>query len=102
MARHLHQNMRRSTLQQRCEQVNLLEHNEANRMADRNLEALAKETDYDFGIPAQGDTRDSGRRRLWGMTGGQRLILALMLFLNVAVLGLFFLLASGRLDVPIP
>jgi hypothetical protein len=36
------------------------------------------------------------------MTGGQRFVLALMLFLNVAVLGLFFLLASGRLDVPIP
>ena len=71
-------------------------------MADRNLEALAKEADYDFGIPVQGNTRDSGRRRLWGMTGGQRFVLALMLFLNVAVLGLFFLLASGRLDVPIP
>ncbi len=71
-------------------------------MADRNLDALAKEDDYDFGIPAQGTIRDSSRRRLWGMTGGQRLVLVLMLFLNVAVLGLFFLLASGRIDVPIP
>ena len=71
-------------------------------MADRNLEALAKDTDYDFGKPTQGAASDSGHRRLWGMTGGQRFVLALMLFLNVAVLGLFFLLASGRLDVPIP
>ncbi len=102
MARHLHQNMRRSTLRVRCPQVNPLEHNEPDRMADRNLDALAKEADYDFGIPAQGTIRDSSRRRLWGMTGGQRLVLVLMLFLNVAVLGLFFLLASGRIDVPIP
>ena len=71
-------------------------------MADRNLEALAKEADYDFGVSAPDSTRDSGRKRMWGMTSGQRLILALMLFLNVAVLGLFFLLASGRIDVPIP
>ena len=102
MARHLHQHRLRSTLWMRCTQVNPLDHNEPDRMADRNLEALAKEADYGFGIPVQGNTRDSGRRRLWGMTGGQRFVLALMLFLNVAVLGLFFLLASGRLDVPIP
>ena len=70
-------------------------------MADRNMEALAKDTDYDFDVPTQGAGGDSVRR-LWGMTSGQRLILALMLLLNVAVLGLFFLLASGRLDVPIP
>ena len=102
MARHLHQNIQRSTLWKRCKQVNLLEHKGPDQMADRNLEALAKEADYDFGIPAEGGTRDSGRKRMWGMTSGQRFVLALMLFLNVAVLGLFFLLASGRLDVPIP
>jgi len=102
MARHLHQYIQRSTLWQRCEQVNLLEHNEPDRMADRNLEALAKDADYDFGKPVQGAASDTGRRRMWGMTEGQRFILVLMLFLNVAVLGLFFLLASGRLDVPIP
>ena len=77
------------------------EQNETNLMADRNLEALAKEADYDFGIPTQVVTGDYGDRRLLGMTGGQRFVLALMLFLNVAVLGLFFLLASGRIDVPI-
>lgn len=81
--------------------MNRLDQNETDRIADRNLEALAKEADYDFGMPAQGSTSDSGRRLLWGMTGGQRFVLALMLFLNVAVLGLFFLLASGRLDVPL-
>ena len=79
-----------------------MEHKGPDQMADQNLEALAKEADYDFGIPAPGRIRDSGRKRMWGMTGGQRFVLALMLFLNVAVLGLFFLLASGRLDVPIP
>ncbi|MDP6793338.1 MAG: hypothetical protein QF660_04725 [Anaerolineales bacterium] len=82
--------------------MNRLDQNETDRIADRNLEALAKEADYDFGMPVQGSTRASGRSRLWGMTGGQRFVLALMLFLNVAVLGLFFLLASGRLDVPLP
>jgi hypothetical protein len=71
-------------------------------MADRNLEALAKDADYDFDAPTQGAGGDSARRRVWGMTSGQRLVLAVMLFLNVAVLGLFFLLASGRLDVPVP
>ena len=82
--------------------MNRLDQNETDRIADRNLEALAKEADYDFGMEAQGSTRDRGRRQLWGMTGGQRFVLALMLFLNVSVLGLFFLLASGRIDVPIP
>ena len=100
MARHLHQNSERTTLCPHAEEVSQLEHNEPDRIAERNLEALAKEVDYDFGIPAPGAMRDSGHRRLWGMTGGQRFVLALMLFLNVAVLGLFFLLASGRLDVP--
>ena len=102
MACHLHQNTQRSTLWQCCEQVNPLEHNEPDRIADRNLAALSKEADYDFGIPTQVVTGDYGDRRLLGMTGGQRFVLALMLFLNVAVLGLFFLLASGRLDVPLP
>ena len=102
MACHLHQNTQRSTLWQCCEQVNPLEHNEPDRIADRNMAALSKEADYDFGMAAQGSTRDRGRRQLWGMTGGQRFVLALMLFLNVSVLGLFFLLASGRIDVPIP
>lgn len=77
------------------------EQTEPDLMADQNLEALAKEVDYDFGIPTQTMTGNSGERGLLGMTGGQRFILALMLFLNVAVLGLFFLLASGRIDVPI-
>ncbi len=85
-----------------AEQVNQLEHNEPDRIAELNLEALTKEADYDFGMSAPGAIRDTGHRRLWGMTGVQRFVLALMLFLNVAVLGLFFLLASGRIDVPIP
>lgn len=77
------------------------EQEETDRMADRNLEALAKEADYDFGIPTQAMTGNLSERRPLGMTSGQRFVLALMLFLNVAVLGLFFLLASGRIDVPI-
>ena len=85
-----------------CEQVNLLEYHDPDRIADENIEALAKEAEYEFGVSAQGSSRESGHRLLWGMTGGQRFVLALMLFLNVAVLGLFFLLASGRLDVPLP
>ncbi len=77
------------------------ERTETDLMADQNLEALAKEADYDFGIPAETTTGNLSERRMLGMTGGQRFVLALMLFLNVAVLGLFFLLASGRVDVPI-
>jgi len=82
--------------------VNPLEHHDPDRIADENIEALAKDAEYEFGVSVQDSTREKGRRLLWGMTGGQRFVLALMLFLNVAVLGLFFLLASGRLDVPIP
>ena len=77
------------------------ERTETDLMADQNLEALAKEADYDFGIPAETTTGNLSEIRMLGMTGGQRFVLALMLFLNVAVLGLFFLLASGRVDVPI-
>ena len=82
--------------------MNPLENHDSDRIADENIEALANEAEYEFGASVQDSTRESGRRLLWGMTGGQRFVLALMLFLNVAVLGLFFLLASGRLDVPIP
>lgn len=79
-----------------------MDYNEPDRLADQNLEALSKDVEYDFGIPASGVRGAGERRRLWGMTGAQRFVLSLMLFLNVAVLGLFFLLASGRIDVPIP
>ena len=36
------------------------------------------------------------------MSGGQRFFLALMLFVNILVLGLLALLATGRLEVPLP
>ena len=36
------------------------------------------------------------------MSGGQRFFLALMLFLNILILGLLALLATGRLDIPLP
>ena len=76
--------------------------NELNKMADENLASLKKEVEYGTGTPDPDDIVQSTTRRFWGMTSGQRFLLALMVFLNVAVLGLFFLLASGRLDVPIP
>jgi hypothetical protein len=79
-----------------------VEQNDLNKMADENLTALKKEIEYGTGTPDPEDIIKSTTRRFWGMTSGQRFLLALMVFLNVAVLGLFFLLASGRLDVPIP
>ena len=36
------------------------------------------------------------------MRGGRRFFLALMLFLNILVLGLLALLATGRLEIPLP
>ncbi|GBL18947.1 hypothetical protein EMGBS3_06530 [Anaerolineaceae bacterium] len=36
------------------------------------------------------------------MSSGQRFFLALMLFLNILVLGLLALLATGRLEIPLP
>jgi len=36
------------------------------------------------------------------MSGGQRFFLAMMLFLNILVLGLLALLATGRLEIPLP
>ncbi len=79
-----------------------LEQNDLDAMADENLASIKKEVEYGIGTPDSDDIIESTTRRFWGMTPGQRFLLALMVFLNVAVLGLFFLLASGRLDVPIP
>ncbi len=79
-----------------------LEKNDLNKMADENLASIKKEVEYGLGTPDPDDIVQTASRRFWGMTSGQRFLLALMVFLNVAVLGLFFLLASGRLDVPIP
>lgn len=39
-------------------------------------------------------------RRLFGTTATQRFVLALMLFLNVAVLGCLCLLATGAFSLP--
>ena len=36
------------------------------------------------------------------MSGGRRFFRALMLFLNILVLGLLALLATGRLEIPLP
>lgn len=36
------------------------------------------------------------------MSSSQRFFLALMLFLNILVLGLLALLATGRLEIPLP
>ena len=36
------------------------------------------------------------------MSGGQRFFLALMLVLNILILGLLALLATGRLEIPLP
>lgn len=41
-----------------------------------------------------------GEMTLLGMTAAQRLIIAIMLFLNVAVLGCFLLLATGSVVLP--
>ena len=79
-----------------------LEQNDLNKMADENLASITKEVEYGVGTPDPDDIVQTASRRFWGMTSGQRFLLSLMVFLNVAVLGLFFLLASGRLDVPIP
>ncbi|MBH27652.1 MAG: hypothetical protein CL789_00235 [Chloroflexi bacterium] len=79
-----------------------MEENDLNKMADENLASIKKEVEYGLGTPDPDDIVQTASRRFWGMTSGQRFLLALMVFLNVAVLGLFFLLASGRLDVPIP
>ena len=79
-----------------------LEQNDLNKMADDNLASIKKEIEYGAGPPDSDDIVQTASRRFWGMTSGQRFLLSLMVFLNVAVLGLFFLLASGRLDVPIP
>ncbi len=79
-----------------------MEKNDLNKMADENLASIKKEVEYGLGTPDPDDIVQTASRRFWGMTSGQRFLLALMVFLNVAVLGLFFLLASGRLDVPIP
>jgi hypothetical protein len=38
--------------------------------------------------------------RILGMTAAQRLVLAIMLFLNVAVLGCFLLIATGAVVLP--
>ena len=79
-----------------------LEQNDLNKMADDNLASIKKEIEYGVGTSDSDDIVQTASRRFWGMTSGQRFLLSLMVFLNVAVLGLFFLLASGRLDVPIP
>ena len=79
-----------------------LEQNDLNKMAADNLASIKKEIEYGAGTPDSDDIVQTASRRFWGMTSGQRFLLSLMVFLNVAVLGLFFLLASGRLDVPIP
>lgn len=38
--------------------------------------------------------------RILGMTAAQRLVIAIMLFLNVAVLGCFLLVATGAVVLP--
>ncbi len=47
-------------------------------------------------------TRASGEAEmtLLGMTAAQRLVIAIMLFLNVVVLGCFLLLATGSVVLP--
>ena len=71
-------------------------------MAEENLASISKEIEYGAGTPDTYNYGDTTDKRVWGMTAGQRFLIALMVFLNITVLGLFFLLASGRIDVPIP
>lgn len=57
-------------------------------------EDVSPDIEDDFGDAAR---RPRGRERpLLGLTAMQRFVLALMLFLNVFVLGCFCLLATGR------
>lgn len=52
-----------------------------------------KDEDDDFVI----DDRPASRRTFLGMTAVERMFLAIFLFLNVIVLGLGFLIATGRI-----
>tara|TARA_Y100001970_G_scaffold190484_1_gene231637 strand:+ start:274 stop:516 length:243 start_codon:yes stop_codon:yes gene_type:complete len=71
-------------------------------MAEENLASISKEIEYGVGTPDEHNETGPPSARVWGMTAGQRFLIALMVFLNITVLGLFFLLASGRIDIPIP
>lgn len=51
-------------------------------------------------IQARQRTRPEGEMRILGMTASQRLVLSIMLFLDVAVLGCFLLLATGAVVPP--
>lgn len=43
-----------------------------------------------------------GEIRILGMTAAQRLVIAIMLFLNVSVLGCFMLIAFEAVYIPLP
>jgi hypothetical protein len=49
---------------------------------------------------AKSRTRAAGKGLFLGLTPAQRLLLALMLFLNVTVLGCFALLVFGKIALP--
>ena len=42
------------------------------------------------------------KKRILGMTAGQRLVIALMLLFTVCILGTLVLLVTGRIVLPIP
>jgi hypothetical protein len=82
--------------------VTILSKDDLEIMAEENLASISKEIEYGAVAPDIYSYDDSKGRRVWGMTAGQRFLITLMVFLNITVLGLFFLLASGRIDVPMP
>jgi hypothetical protein len=76
---------------------------------DPNAEPENDELSKTIFVPATETPTSRSRRssassgpeiRILGMTAAQRLVIAIMLFLNVAVLGCFLLVATGAVVLP--
>lgn len=55
--------------------------------------SFGEDDDYDYG----NDVRESEQKLFLGMTPLERMFISMFLFMNVAVLGIALLLATGRL-----
>ncbi|MEM4724513.1 MAG: hypothetical protein QXP01_05830 [Candidatus Hadarchaeum sp.] len=67
-----------------------------------DLRRASEDDDFSFGdddddFDSGGDVSEGGQKLFLGMTPLERMFISMFLFMNVAVLGIALLLATGRL-----
>lgn len=74
----------------------MTDYDDLRRIVDEDEEAGDEELDDDF-FTSTNVISDSGDSLFLGMTAVERMFISIFLFMNVAVLGIALLLATGRL-----